>query len=96
MAYLHVTLIFRFQINQYISLYTRTGVLPSKVFQGQAAEVCHLLWHSWTNCQFTINSFPLDGICFKLYNYNDFLGNAIPGKIQKLVWYIFNIYRNIF
>ncbi|KAK2433784.1 adenylate isopentenyltransferase 3, chloroplastic [Trifolium repens] len=26
------------KINQYISLYSRTGVLPSKVFQGQAAE----------------------------------------------------------
>ncbi|KAK7262196.1 hypothetical protein RJT34_29759 [Clitoria ternatea] len=26
------------KINQYISLYTRTGVLPSKVFQGKAAE----------------------------------------------------------
>ncbi|RDY11720.1 tRNA dimethylallyltransferase 2, partial [Mucuna pruriens] len=25
-------------INQYISLYTRTGVLPSKIFQGKAAE----------------------------------------------------------
>lgn len=31
---------FSFQINQYISLYARTGVLPSKVFQGEAAEVC--------------------------------------------------------
>jgi len=35
-----------FQINQYISLYTRTGVPPSKVFQGKAAEVCFLLWQS--------------------------------------------------
>ncbi|XP_020214094.1 tRNA dimethylallyltransferase 2 isoform X2 [Cajanus cajan] len=26
------------KINQYISLYTRTGVLPSKIFQGKAAE----------------------------------------------------------
>ncbi|GAU41439.1 hypothetical protein TSUD_98350 [Trifolium subterraneum] len=26
------------KINQYVSLYSRTGVLPSKVFQGQAAE----------------------------------------------------------
>ncbi|XP_047158584.1 tRNA dimethylallyltransferase 2 [Vigna umbellata] len=26
------------KINQYINLYTRTGVLPSKVFQGKAAE----------------------------------------------------------
>lgn len=26
------------KINQFISLYSRTGVLPSKVFQGQAAE----------------------------------------------------------
>lgn len=27
------------QINQYISLYARSGVLPSKLFQGKAAEV---------------------------------------------------------
>lgn len=26
------------KINQYISLYTRTGILPSKIFQGKAAE----------------------------------------------------------
>lgn len=29
------------QIRQYISLYSHTGVLPSKLLQGKAAEVCN-------------------------------------------------------
>lgn len=28
------------QINQYLSLYARSGVLPSKLLQGKAMEVC--------------------------------------------------------
>lgn len=29
------------QINQYLSLYARSGILPSELLQGKAAEVCH-------------------------------------------------------
>lgn len=41
LGYIHLS--FCLQISQYLSLYARTGVLPSTIFQGKAAEVCHLL-----------------------------------------------------
>ncbi|KAE8705810.1 tRNA dimethylallyltransferase 2 [Hibiscus syriacus] len=34
------------KINQYLSLYARSGVLPSKLFQGKAAEIC-IVGQNW-------------------------------------------------